>query len=68
MSDQEPVQSVQPAIELIQGPTGPIWQVTGAGFCSSHKQLWQALLRFDCALISKGLLPCQFYSGLTKLP
>jgi hypothetical protein len=68
MSEQEILEPVQPAIELIQGPTGPIWQVSGAGFSSSHQQLWQALLRFDCALIGKGLLPCQFYSGLAKLP
>jgi hypothetical protein len=56
-------QSADPCIELIQGATGPIWEVSGNGLVSRHKQLWQAMLRFDCMCIGKGIAPWQKYSG-----
>ena len=63
MSEQEAnTQSAEPCIELIQTHEGPIWQVTGLGMRSNHKQLWQAMLRFDCMCIAKGIDPAKQYS------
>jgi hypothetical protein len=56
-------QSGDPCIELIQGASGPIWEVSGNGLVSRHQQLWQAMLRFDCMCIAKGLPLWQKYSG-----
>jgi hypothetical protein len=56
-------QSADHCIALIQGPSGPIWEVSGKGLVSRHQQLWQAMLRFDCMCIAKGLPPWQKYSG-----
>lgn len=48
-------QSDDTSIELIQGINGPIWEVSGNGLVSRHQQLWQAMLRFDCMCIAKGI-------------
>jgi hypothetical protein len=56
-------QSADPCIELMQSPNGPLWEVSGNGLVSRHQQLWQAMLRFDCMCIAKGLPPWQKYSG-----
>jgi hypothetical protein len=50
-------QSAEPCIELIQTAEGPVWEVSGNGLVSRHKQLWQALLRYDCMCLGKGISP-----------
>ena len=48
-------QSADTCIELTQGAYGPIWEESGNGLVSRHQQLWQAMLRFDCMCIAKGI-------------
>jgi hypothetical protein len=61
-------QSANPCIELIQTNHGPMWEVTGLGMMSQHKQLWQAMLRFDCMCIAKGIDPGEGYERVVSAP
>jgi hypothetical protein len=67
MSEQEANnQSAEPCLELIQTHEGPMWQVTGLGMRSRHQQRWQAMLRFDCMCIAKGIDPSDQYRRTAK--
>jgi len=45
-----------------------MWEVTGLGMMSQHKQLWQAMLRFDCMCIAKGIDPGEGYERVVSAP
>jgi hypothetical protein len=45
----------RPRVELIQTISGPIWRVCGLGYCTEHRQRWQAEVLFECLLVAKGL-------------
>jgi len=45
----------QPRVELIQTSHGPLWRVCGLGYCTEHRQRWQAEVLFECLLVAKGL-------------
>lgn len=45
----------QPRVELIQTDLGPIWRVCGLGYCTEHRQRWQAVVLHECLLVAKGL-------------
>jgi hypothetical protein len=61
MEGNDIYQSAEPCIELMQTGDGPVWEVSGFGYVTQHKQLWQAMLRFDCICLSKGLDPSRGY-------
>lgn len=65
---QEPYinQSAEPCLELIQTYDGPIWEVSGLGMATRHRQLWQAMLRFDCMCIAKGIDPADHYRKIQR--
>ena len=31
------------------------WRVCGLGYCTEHRQRWQAEVMFECLMVSKGL-------------
>ena len=48
-----------PIIKRIDTDDGPMWEVSGLGMVTMHKQLWQAELIWVCMCTSKGILPKQ---------
>jgi hypothetical protein len=45
----------QPRVELIHTINGALWRVCGMGYCTYHRQRWQAEVMFQCLLVAKGL-------------
>lgn len=44
----------EPTIKHVQTKDGMKWQVCGLGYCTEHKQLWQAEILHECLMIAKG--------------
>lgn len=42
-------------VELIDTPQGLIWRVCGMGYCTYHRQRWQAEVMYECLRVAKGL-------------
>lgn len=46
-----------PTVELVETKKGPIWRVCGLGYCTEHRQRWQAEVMYECLLAAKGVQP-----------
>jgi len=44
----------EPTVELVETSKGPMWRVCGLGYCTEHRQRWQAEVLFECLLVAKG--------------
>ena len=44
-----------PTVELVETSKGPIWRVCGLGYCTEHRQRWQAEVMYQCLLAAKGV-------------
>ena len=42
-------------VELVDTSKGPIWRVCGLGYCTEHRQRWQAEVMYQCLLAAKGV-------------
>lgn len=45
----------EPTVEQVETPSGPIWRVCGLGYCTEHRQRWQAEVLHECLRVAKGV-------------
>jgi hypothetical protein len=44
----------EPTVELVETSKGPRWRVCGLGYCTEHRQRWQAEILHECLMAAKG--------------
>ena len=44
----------EPTVELVETSKGPRWRVRGLGYCTEHRQRWQAEILHECLMVAKG--------------
>jgi hypothetical protein len=44
-----------PTVELVETSNGAVWRVCGLGYCTEHRQRWQAEVMYECLLAAKGV-------------
>jgi hypothetical protein len=42
-------------VERLERNGEEVWRVCGLGYCTEHRQRWQAEVLLECLLVAKGL-------------